>query len=164
MRRLAFGVVVVALGAALILVGLRSSRPAPASTPTARPVDRVALEPVRRLPDRRPPPTGARRQARRFVAAFLSYEVGLAAGQTEGRIRAGASHAFADKLLGGPAISPARAGPGAVHITSLHVDTIPGHPNLAFASGDADRPEGPEPFSFLFARRAGRWLAVAPGE
>jgi hypothetical protein len=57
-----------------------------------------------------------------------------------------------------------RPGQAAARITSLRIDRVPGHPYLVLASGDARRAEGPEPFSFLFARRGGRWLALAPGE
>lgn len=111
-----------------------------------------------------PSPAGARAQIRRFITAFLAYEVGGGDPATTAAIRTHSSSAFARELLSDPPSALRRPGPGVARIASLHVDPVPGHPELALASGEAPRPSGPEPFAFLFARRAGRWLAVAPGE
>jgi hypothetical protein len=159
-RRLVFAAATVALGAALLLVGLHRTRPIPSGSAAPRPL-------VHRFEagtGRRPRAVGAGHQARLFVTAFLAYEVGLGGRRAEAAIRRGASPAFAEELLahrptpsGGPVRSPAR-------IASLKVHAVPGHPDLALVSGEALRPAGPEPFAFLFARRDGRWRAVAPGE
>jgi hypothetical protein len=109
-------------------------------------------------------PSGARARIRRFIAAFLAYEVGGGNPATTAAIRAHASPPFARQLLSDPPSPLRRPGPGGARITSLHVDPVPGHPHLALASGEARRPQGAEPFSFLFEGRAGRWVAVAPGE
>jgi hypothetical protein len=157
MRRLLFAALLAALVAVLLLVGSHRPPSRPASNPSAT---TVALRP----PAPGPPPTGARPQVRRFVAAFLSYEVGAGGPALEKAIRRHASRRFAGKLLSEPPAQARRPTHGAAPITSLHIDPVPGQTDLALASGEARRPEGPEPFSFLFARRAGRWLAVAPGE
>jgi hypothetical protein len=103
-------------------------------------------------------------QVRLFVTAFLAYEVGGGDPAAKALIRSHASPSFARELLADPPTPPDRSRPASAQITSLHVDPVPGHPDLALASGDARRPGGTEPFSFLFECRAGRWLAVAPGE
>jgi hypothetical protein len=160
MRRLAFAMAVVALGGAFLLIG---RRPGP-GTPSATRVPRPAAS---RAPSAGARPAAAaaiRPEARRFIAAFLSYEVGVGGPAITAVIQACASRHFAHQLLSEPPRPAGRPSHGAARITSLRIDPVPGHPVLALASGDARRPEGPEPFSFLFARRGGRWLAVAPGE
>lgn len=160
MRRLAFAMAVVALGGAFLLVGLR---PGPAS-PSATPVPRSAAS---RAPSAAARPAAAaavRPEARRFVTAFLSYEVGAGGAAALAAVRAGASAAFGYRLL---SESPAVAGPAkpaAARLTSLHVERLQGDPDLDLVSGEANRPGGSEPFAFLFVRRAGRWLAAAPAE
>jgi hypothetical protein len=158
LRGLGFAATAAALLAVLVLVGLR-----PTPSPTA-PTPQGPASQVDAPPRPKPPPAGAWTQARRFVSAFLSFEVGAGGARTDAAIRAGAWPDFARRLLSDPPTAPAGAKPRSAHLTSLRVDPVPGHPDLALASGDAHRPEGAEPFSFLFARREGRWLAVAPGE
>jgi hypothetical protein len=158
LRGLGFVATAAALLAALALVGLRPT--SSTSTPTPqRPANQVDAP-----PRPKPPSADARTEARRFVSAFLSYEVGAGGDRTHAAIRVGASPAFARRLLSGPATAPAGPKARTAHVTYLRVDPVPAHPDLALVSGDARRPEGLEPFSFLFARRDGRWLAVAPGE
>jgi hypothetical protein len=157
LRRLLFAILSVPLLAVLLLVGSHGTDSTPPKIPARRP---VALR--RSAPGH--PPIGARPQVRRFIAAFLSYEVGGGGSAVESAIHTSASRHFARQLLSEPPTSPARPSRGRVPISSLRIDPVPGHPSLALASGDAHRPKGPEPFSFLFARRDGRWLAVAPGE
>jgi hypothetical protein len=157
MRRLLFAALLASLLAVLLLAGLHGS------TPTAR-MSRATTTVAPRRPTDGPPPTEARPQVRRFIVAFLSFEVGVGGPAVEAAIHARASRHLARQLLSDPprtAGRPARAG---ALITSFHIDPVRGRPGLALASGDARRPGGPEPFSFLFARRDGRWLAVAPGE
>jgi hypothetical protein len=160
LRRAAFVAAVAVLVAALVLVlvGPRPTPSAPAPS-TRRPASRVD-DPGRA----RPAPIRARTQVRRFVLAFLAYEVDLGDARDEVTIRAGASRSFSRRLLSEPPVPPRGAPPPAVHLTSLRVDPLPGHPDLALVSGEARRAEGPEPFAFLFARNGEHWLAVAPGE
>jgi hypothetical protein len=158
MRRLLFAALLAALVAVLLLAGFHPSAPTPRRTPAPA---RIATA---RRPLPGPPPTGARPQVRRFLAAFLSYEVGLGGPVVEARIEDSASGHFAHQLLSEPPRPVGRSAQVIARITSLRIDRVPGHPDLALASGDARRPEGAEPFSFLFAQRGGRWLAVAPGE
>jgi hypothetical protein len=158
LRGLGFVATAAALLAVLALVGLRPTPSATAPAPKGR---ASQADPP---PRPKPPPADARTEARRFVSAFLSYEVGAGGERTHAAIRVGASPAFARRLLSDPPTAPAGPKTRSAHVTYLRVDPVPDHPDLALVSGDACRPEGPEPFSFLFARRDGRWLAVAPGE
>jgi hypothetical protein len=157
MRRLLFAALLAVPVAVLLLVGSHRPPSRPARNPSAT---TVALRP----PVPGPPPTRARPQVRRFIAAFLSYEVGAGGPAVEKAIRGHASRRFAGQLLSKPPTQARRPTHGGARITSLHIDPVPGQRDLALASGEAWRSEGPEPFSFLFARRDGRWLAVAPGE
>jgi hypothetical protein len=157
MRRLLFAALLAVLVAALLLVGSHRTRSTPPRDPSAT---TVALRP----PAPGPPPTGARPRVRRFIAAFLSYEVGAGGPAVEKAIRGHASRGFALQLLSEPPTQACRRTHSAAHITSLHIDPVPGQRDLALASGEVRRPEGPEPFSFLFARRDDRWVAIAPGE
>jgi hypothetical protein len=124
------------------------------------PADR-AISPVAGDPPLKVSPA-ARVAARRFLAAFLAYEV--EGGRTERAvIREGASASFADELTGrAPPGPPASAAPA--HLQALRLHLLPGDPGLVLVSGNAVRPSGPEPLAFLFARRRGRWLAVAPAQ
>jgi hypothetical protein len=157
MRRLLFAVLLLSLLGVLLLVGFHRAGSTPPSAPTGTAV-------ARRRQTQRPPPPAARRQVLHFVAAFLAYEVGRGGSGVEARIHACASPHLARQLLSRPPTPPGRASHAGARIISLRVDDVPGHPDLLLASGDARRPEAVEPFSFLFARRDGRWLAVAPGE
>jgi hypothetical protein len=157
MRRLLFAALLAALVAVVLLVGSHRTRSTPPRNPSAT---TVAL----RAPAPGPPPIGARLQVRRFIAAFLSYEVGAGGPAVKDAIRGCASRRFARQLLSEPPTPAGRPSHGVARITSLHIDPVPDHPDLALGSGAARRAEGPEPFSFLFARREGRWLAVAVGE
>jgi hypothetical protein len=111
--------------------------------------------------DRRPGDT--QRAARRFILAFLSDEVGVAESSSARAIRAGAIPSFAREILGRPPPLSTEESDKAP-LRSLHVRRLPGRPDLALVSGSARRPSGPEQFAFLFARREGRWFALAPGE
>ncbi len=157
MRRLLFATLLLSLLGVLLLVGFDR----PGST---RPSARAGRAAVLRQPTHRPPPLGALEQVRHFIVAFLSYEVGRGGRAAEETIHAFAVPHLARQLLSQPPTPAGRPSNGAPRITRLRVDDVPGHPDLLLASGDARHPEGPEPVSFLFARREGRWLAVAPGE
>jgi hypothetical protein len=109
-----------------------------------------------------PVPVAARRAARHFLAAFLSDEVGSGGLAARAAIRAYSVGALARELLADPPrafTDAARARLGA-----LRLHRLPGRPGLLLISGTARRTAGPEPFAFLFARRGGRWLALAPAE
>jgi hypothetical protein len=49
-------------------------------------------------------------------------------------------------------------------IETIRVEFVARSRGLALVFGRARRADGPEEFSFLFARNGGRWLARAPGE
>ncbi len=111
-----------------------------------------------------PPPTeAARTAARRFLLAFLSFEVGAGGRATRRTLRADASAAFAHRLL--EAAPGARvAGRDPARLGTLRLHPLSGRPELVLVTGTALRPSGPEPLAFLFGHRRGRWLAVAPAE
>ena len=109
------------------------------------------------------PLSGALSSVRHFLLAFLSYEVGTGGAASAAAVRADASAGFADQLLA-PAVSATAGDPRRARLASLRIEPIAGHPGLILVSGLARRPSGPEPLSFLFAERDGRWLAIAPGE
>jgi hypothetical protein len=158
LRRLGFSLALVALVAALLLVGLRPT-PSPRTSPPGSATPTSAADPER-------PATSVvlRSRARRFINAFLSYEVDPRGTRQEAAIRATASRTFAERLLSDRSTAPRQPGRPRAEVTSLSVDPLPGHPDLALVSGEAHRRAGPEPFAFLLADRGGRWLAVAPGE
>ena len=158
LRRLGFALALAALVAALLLVGLRPTPP-PRTSPPGTATLTSAGDPER-------PATSIvlRSRARRFIGAFLSYEVGPRGTRQEATIRATASRTFAERLLSERSTAQRLPGRPRAELTSLNVHPLPGHPDLALVSGEARRRAGPEPFAFLFADRGGRWLAVAPGE
>jgi hypothetical protein len=115
-------------------------------------------------PGPEPLPSVARQAARSFVIAFLSYETDSGGPAAIEAIRTHTSSSFSRRLLSDPPLASARRRLGRPRLTALRVDPLPGRPDLALVSGEARRPAGPEPFAFLFARRAGHWVAVGPGE
>jgi hypothetical protein len=153
-------VLLAALVAVLLLIGRHPAQP----TPPGDPGPGSAAEAPHGRPNIEPSLSGARPPVRSFITAFLAYEVGGHDAAAELAIRSHASPAFGRLLLTDPPTPPGRARPGSARITSLGIDRVPDHRDLVLASGDARRPQGTEPFSFLFERHAGRWLAVAPGE
>jgi hypothetical protein len=155
-RRLVFAALALAMTVAALLLGLRREYPAETPAPTAAP-------PHRRAPDVTPRPatTSLRRAARGFARAFLAFEAGGADRAARATIRRGAGHRLAHELL---AHRPPRSDHPGASIVALHVALLPHRPGLALLIGTARRTDGPEPFAFLFARRGGRWLAVAPAE
>lgn len=105
----------------------------------------------------------ARPGLRRFILAFLAAEVGRGGRSAARIIRAGATATLSRRLLG-RLPRPSSAEPGRVRLAALRLHRLPGRRDLLLASGVARRPRGPEPFSFIFIRRGGRWLALAPAE
>lgn len=156
MRRLAFGALAAVLTIAAVLLGSRHQHAAEAPVPTA-------VLHARPSPYAEPAPSTAslRRAARRFIEAFLAFEAGADDPRTRGAIRRGADRHLALDLL---ADRPRRSGDRSAAALSLRVTRLPHRPGLALATGTARRRSGPEPFAFLFTRRGGRWLALAPAE
>jgi hypothetical protein len=159
-RRLLFAAIVLVLLGSLLLVDLgnggtragirRDLHPSAAvSRPTAG--------------DAAPADPEARVDARRFLAAFLALEAGDDTSPTRRALRATSCRDLARRILAAPR-ARVRARSPVVHLVALRLHRLPAHPGLLLASGTVARREGPEPFSFLFALRRGRWLAVAPGE
>jgi hypothetical protein len=155
-RRLGFAVLAAAPALAAALLGSHHEprAEAPAPPPTAR-----RGQPPRAAPS--PATPALRREAHRFLAAFLALEAGAEDRATRAAIRRGAAPRLARELLAGRP-RPARR-PGA-RILALRLARLPRRPGLALATGTARRRDGPEPFAFLLARRGGRWLALAPAE
>lgn len=156
MRRLAFGALAAALTIAAVLLGSRHEHAAETPVPSAAP--RVLPS-----PHAEPSPSTAslRRAARGFIEAFLAFEAGADDPGTRGAIRRGADRRLALDLL---ADRPPQSGDRSAPTLALRVTRLPHRPDLALATGTARRPSGPEPFAFLFARRGGGWLALAPAE
>ena len=150
-----------ALAAALLAALLLALAEHPAPTPPASPIVLVSPRGPKPSPSTRSSPS-ARPAARRFLRAFLAREVGKGGAAGARAIRTGAAAALARELLAAP--HRAHAGPPPARLTDLRITPLPGRPRLRLATATARRPSGPEPLSFLFARRGGRWLAIAPGE
>jgi hypothetical protein len=157
-RRLVFALLVAAMVIA-VLVSAGGHQDAAGSSASMHPVSRREVTPPR-SPDAR----GLRHDARRFVAVFLLLEAGRAHPATRARVRRGSVRCLARKLLALPKGAGERGRPGTPSIATLDLVRLPDRRDLALVSGTARRPAGPEPFAFLFARRSGRWLAVAPAE
>lgn len=115
------------------------------------------------------PPVGAvsvglRRPARRFVSAYLRYEVGDRAPWVLRAVRSGATAPFRSQLLAAPVGEVAAGPPRAAEVRTLAVRAVSGKPPVALVSGEAHRPGGIEQFSFLFVRTRAGWRAFGPGE
>jgi hypothetical protein len=105
-----------------------------------------------------------RRSARRFLAAFLAYEVGELDRPVASTLRAGATAPFARRLLAMPPRAPAGKFPPPARLRRLHISFVSAAADRALLSGEAFRGASSEQFSFLFELRQGRWLARAPGQ
>jgi hypothetical protein len=105
-----------------------------------------------------------RAAGRRFVSAFLRYEVGDLSRRDAASIRLGATAAFARELAAAPPRHLDRTAPEAARIERIDISFLSGSARRALLSGVASRPDGPEEFSFLFALRSGRWLAIGAAE
>jgi hypothetical protein len=161
-RRLLFATIVVFLLGSLALV-LSGHRGAASESPP-RPSPRAVIS-SSASSDGPPSLRPARVDARRFLAAFLAFEAGDQTPRTRRAVRATSGRRLAGQILAAPRTSAGARGPVAVgHLRALRLHRLPGDTGLLLASGTAIRPGGPEAFSFIFARRGGRWLAIAPGE
>ena len=101
---------------------------------------------------------------RRFVSAFLRFEVGDLSSQVRASLRASATSGFARELEAAPPRPVGRRSPATARIERLDISFLSGSAGRALLSGVARRPDGPEEFSFLFARRGHRWQAVGAAE
>jgi hypothetical protein len=102
--------------------------------------------------------------ARGFVSAFLCYEVGEDPPWVRRRLRRGATAGFAGELLRSPVRVSSGPDRAPAKIETIRAEFVAPSRGLALVFGSARRADGPEEFSFLFARNGGRWLARAPGE
>jgi hypothetical protein len=161
-HRLVFASIVLVLLGSLALVVSGHRGAASGSHPRPSPPTVISSSTASDTSPSDPP---ARVDARRFLAAFLASEAGDQTPRTRRAVRATSGRRLAGQILAAPRTSAGARGPVAVgHLRALRLHRLPGHTGLLLASGTAIRPGGPEAFSFLFARRGGRWLAIAPGE
>jgi hypothetical protein len=160
-RRLVYATIVVFLlgSLALVVSGHRGGSPESHPRPSPRAVVSSSAS-----TDAPPFDRAAGADARRFLAAFLTFEAGRDTPRTRGAVRATSGRRLAGQILAAPRTSAGARAPVAGHLLTIRLHPLPGRAGLLLASGTAIHPEGPEPFSFLFARRGGRWLAIAPGE
>lgn len=106
---------------------------------------------------------GARRAvaeaARRFMAAFLRYEVGDAPPSVLAALRAASTEELAAQLLLAPPRPTATDMPRRARLIGLEVGLPGGTAPEALVSGALRREGSIEPFAFLFQREGRRWLA-----
>lgn len=100
---------------------------------------------------------------RRFVVAFLRYEVGDLSGAVRAALRASATPHFARELLASPRPSDS-ASHSPARIERIDLSFLAASGRRALLTGVAQRPDGPEEFAFAFERRGGRWLATGAAE
>jgi hypothetical protein len=103
--------------------------------------------------------------ARRFLSAFLRYEVGDLDPQVRATLRDAATPGFAARLLAAPPRPPAPGSfPPPARLRRIEVAFVALAPPRAILSGEALRSDAPAQFSFLFELRGGRWLASGAGQ
>jgi len=109
--------------------------------------------------------TEVKAAARRFLTAFLRYEVGDLSEPVRRALRGTATRRFADRLLRQPPRRPAAGQfPPRATLRRIHIAFISPLATRAVVSGAALRGGLSEEFSFVLARRGGTWLASGPGE
>ncbi len=104
-----------------------------------------------------------RTQARRFLGAFLRYEVGELDQRVHRVLRRTATAGFAATLLREPPRPVGRALRSA-RLARLSLSALSVSPPRALVSGSALRGRSAEQFSFLFVLHDGVWLASGPGQ
>jgi hypothetical protein len=158
-KHLRFGLFCLGSGA-LLAVGLgltAEGDPNSSATEVRRPPGQVVVGPrVGHLSEERK----LRRDARRFLSAFLRYEGGELSQPVSRALRAWATKDFASQLLVAPPRLHARL--PAARIDRLTIKEASWEPGIAVVGGVARRAERSEKFSFLFAKSGGRWLAGGP--
>src|SRR5262249_39104580 len=104
-------------------------------------------------------------QARRFLRAFLRYEVGDTASDVKRELIAGATSRFSRRLLRLPPRSVARGSfPPLARLGHLGTTFVSAAANRVLVSGVAYRGRAREQLSFLFVRAGSHWLASGPGQ
>jgi Ni/Co efflux regulator RcnB len=160
----------VAVSAALVAAAIALRQPDESSRPSgvvrAPRLDRGSTVPaggvLAQLNRRR---AEVRAAARRFLDAFLRYEVGDLSAPVRRRLRAAATRPFAKRLLRRPPRRPAAGRfPPRATLRRVDVSFVSPRATRAVVSGAALRGGLSEEFSFVLARRGGRWLASGPGE
>jgi hypothetical protein len=103
--------------------------------------------------------------ARRFLTAFLRYEVGDLSPPVRHALRTNATRGFADRLLSYPPRRPAAGRfPPRATLQRLDIAFVSPLATRAVVSGTAGRGGLSEEFSFVLAYRGTTWLASGPGE
>jgi hypothetical protein len=98
--------------------------------------------------------------ARRFLAAFLRYEVGELTPAVRRALRATTTPEFARQLLASPARRPSAGSfPPRAAVDRMNVTFISPQATLAVVDGTALRSGFPEEFGFVFTRTAPGWRA-----
>lgn len=102
--------------------------------------------------------------SRRFLTAFLRYEVGDQSPNVRATLHETATTEFARQLLGSPTRPTVGRFPPQAVLHSLDVEFVSPEGTLALVRGTALRARLPEEFAFLFALRPSGWLASGPAE
>ncbi len=98
--------------------------------------------------------------ARRFMAAFLRYEVGELTPAVRRDLRATTTSEFGRQLLTSPPRRPSAGGfPPHAELRELNVTFLTPQATLAVIDGASVRDGFPEEFGFAFTRSASGWLA-----
>jgi hypothetical protein len=171
-RPILFGLVVLALVASALVLALGTRRPvpAPSSAPSVRPAASglIAPRPTSGAPapaEPSRPRSPAATTARRFLPAYLRYEVGDLARPVARALRASATPQFAAALLGAPP-RPIGGGPlpGPARLRRFRVRVAAGAPGWGELSGTAERGGHIERLTFVLERRGTSWLVTGVGE
>jgi hypothetical protein len=102
--------------------------------------------------------------SRRFLGAFLRYEVGDLTPTVRRRLRTTATPGFARRLFNSPARPTVGRFPPRAVLRRLDVQFVSPKATLARVNGTAWRAGLPEEFAFLFTLRPVGWLASGPAE
>jgi hypothetical protein len=102
--------------------------------------------------------------SRRFLAAFLRYEIGDMPPPVRRALRMTTTPEFARRLFNFPVRPAAGRFPPPAELRRLDVEFVSSTGTLALVSGTAWRAALPEEFAFLFALRPAGWLASGPAE
>jgi hypothetical protein len=102
--------------------------------------------------------------ARRFLSAFLRYEVGDLTPTVRRTLRSTATPEFARRLFSFPARPTIGRFPPRAVLRRLDVEFVSSEGTLARVNGTAWRAGLPEEFAFLFMLRRVGWLAIGPAE
>lgn len=102
--------------------------------------------------------------ARRFLAAFLRYEVGELTPALRRVLRATATPEFGRQLLAFPTRRPPGNFPPRAELRRVDVTFVSPQATLAVVSGTALRAGRPEEFGFVFTQSASGWLASGAAE